>query len=167
MATVWIELRGKKYKVELSGDGEATVDGAHLQVDLRELEPGVLSLLHTTQGGRTESFRCIAEPDADGEGVNVNGERVAYAIFDPRSLRGTTAAASASGPRPLKAPMSGRIVRVLVEAGQRVEAGQGCVVIEAMKMQNELKAPKAGVVARLSAAVGETVAAGAVLLVIE
>jgi biotin carboxyl carrier protein len=63
--------------------------------------------------------------------------------------------------------MPGRIVRVLVAAGETVAAGQGCVVVEAMKMQNELKAPRAGRIARLTAAVGDTVPAGAVLLVVE
>jgi len=127
----------------------------------------VLSLLWTDPDGRTRSFRCIADADLDGDLVVVNGERIAYAVYDPRSLRSTSATASESGPKPLKAPMPGRIVRVLVEPGEKVTAGQGCVVMEAMKMQNELKAPRAGVVAKLAAKVGETVAAGAVLLVVE
>jgi biotin carboxyl carrier protein len=59
------------------------------------------------------------------------------------------------------------VVRVLVAAAETIAAGQPCIVIEAMKMQNELKAPKAGVVRRLAAVEGETVAAGAVLLVVE
>ena len=63
--------------------------------------------------------------------------------------------------------MPGRIVRVLVAAGDEVEVGQGLVVVEAMKMQNELKSPKAGRIAKLTATVGDTVAAGAVLLVVE
>jgi biotin carboxyl carrier protein len=63
--------------------------------------------------------------------------------------------------------MPGRVVRVLVEAGDEVEEGQGVVVIEAMKMQNELKSPKAGRVVRLGAAVGDTVGSGDVLVVVE
>ncbi len=162
MAGTWIELRGRRVKVEL-GEGSALVDGIAYGVEGRELEPGVLSLLWTDSQGRTRSFRCVAEEDA----VVVDGERVEYGVWDPRSLRGTAAAGGESGPKPLKAPMPGRIVRVLVVAGETVQAGQGCVVVEAMKMQNELKAPKAGVVARLAAVVGETIAAGAVLLVVE
>jgi biotin carboxyl carrier protein len=63
--------------------------------------------------------------------------------------------------------MPGRVVRVLVEAGAEVAEGQGVVVIEAMKMQNELKAPKGGRVVRVAVAVGDTVGSGAVLAVVE
>jgi biotin carboxyl carrier protein len=162
MAGTWIEVLGRRVKVEL-GEASALVDGVAFAVDLRELEPGVLSLLWTDTEGRTRSFRCVE----DDEAVVVDGERVEYGVWDPRSLRGTAAEGGESGPKPLKAPMPGRIVRVLVATGETVQAGQGCVVVEAMKMQNELKAPKAGVVGRLAATVGETVAAGAVLLVVD
>jgi biotin carboxyl carrier protein len=63
--------------------------------------------------------------------------------------------------------MPGRVVRVLAQAGDKVEANQGIVVIEAMKMQNELKSPKAGVVVEVRVSAGDTVAAGQVLAVIE
>jgi biotin carboxyl carrier protein len=65
------------------------------------------------------------------------------------------------------APMPGKVVRVLVEEGQEVEAGAGLVVVEAMKMQNELKSPKKGTVAELRARPGATVNAGDVLAVVE
>ncbi len=164
MAGVWVEIGGRRLKVEFAGDGRPVrVDGAAYAVELQELEEGVLSLLWTGADGRTRSFRCTAEEGA----VVVDGERVDYGIYDPRSLRAGDAGAAASGPKALKASMPGRVVRVLVADGDVVEAGQGCVAIEAMKMQNELKAPKAGVVRKLAVAVGETVAAGAVLLVVE
>jgi biotin carboxyl carrier protein len=67
----------------------------------------------------------------------------------------------------VKAPMPGRVVRVLVEAGEDVAEGQGVVVIEAMKMQNELKSPKAGRVTRVGVAVGDTVGSGDVLVVVD
>jgi biotin carboxyl carrier protein len=163
MAGVWVEVGGKRLKVELAADGSAMVDGTAFAVDAQVLEPGVLSLLCTDDSGKTRSFRCTAEDGA----VVVDGERVEVAIHDPRSLRASGVGAAASGPKALKAPMPGRVVRVLVTEGEVVEVGQGCVVIEAMKMQNELKAPKAGVVRKLAAGVGETVGAGAVLLVVE
>jgi biotin carboxyl carrier protein len=163
MAGVWVEVGGKRLKVELGTDGPVTLGGAGYAVELQELEPGVLSLLWTDDSGRVRSFRCVADDGA----VVVDGERVEVAIHDPRSLRASGAGAAASGPKALKAPMPGRVVRVLVAEGDTVEAGQGCVVIEAMKMQNELKAPKAGVVRKLAAGEGETVGAGAVLLVVE
>ena len=63
--------------------------------------------------------------------------------------------------------MPGKIVRVLVQAGERVEAGAGIIVVEAMKMQNEMKAPKAGIVVSINAEEGTTVNAGDVLAVVE
>ena len=63
--------------------------------------------------------------------------------------------------------MPGKVVRVLVQEGDRVEAGAGLVVVEAMKMQNEMKAPKAGRIAQVNAREGDTVTAGAVLIAIE
>jgi biotin carboxyl carrier protein len=63
--------------------------------------------------------------------------------------------------------MRGKIVRVLVEQGSQVEAGDGIVIVEAMKMQNEMKSPKAGVVASITAIAGATVNAGDVLAMIE
>jgi biotin carboxyl carrier protein len=63
--------------------------------------------------------------------------------------------------------MPGKVVRVQVEAGARVEKGVGVVVVEAMKMQNEMKAPRAGVVVSLKVKPGDTVNAGDVLAVLE
>lgn len=164
--TMWIDLGGKPHKVLL---GEAvSVDGVSYSVDARELSPGVMSLLVTAEDGATRSFRCVHDPAAGDTAVLIDGRRFAYSVSDPRSLRVAAGAASGdAGPKPLKSPMPGRILRVLVAAGDTVEAGQGCVVIEAMKMQNELKSPRAGIVAGLAAKVGETVGAGTTLLVVE
>jgi biotin carboxyl carrier protein len=63
--------------------------------------------------------------------------------------------------------MPGKVVRVLVEAGQRVEAGSGIAVVEAMKMQNEMKSPKSGTVVRINVEVGVTVNGGDLLAVVE
>jgi biotin carboxyl carrier protein len=81
--------------------------------------------------------------------------------------RARAAAGAADGPARLLAPMAGRVVRVLVAAGQAVRAGQGVVVVEAMKMENELRAPRGGVIADVPVREGASVDAGAVLVVIE
>jgi biotin carboxyl carrier protein len=100
--------------------------------------------------------------------VVINGHRYGFEVEDPRSLQGRRGVGgTAQGPRPVKAPMPGRVVRLLVEVGDEVVEGQGVVVIEAMKMQNELKASKAGRVARVGVLVGDTVGSGDVLVVIE
>jgi len=165
-ATNWINIAGRQHKVVQFADGTVQVDGQLIPADIRTLSPGVLSILLTLPDGTTRSFRCIADA-GDEPAVLIDGQRIPYTVADPRSLRAVAATAGESGPRPLKAPMPGRVVRVLVAAGEVVAAGQGCVVIEAMKMQNELKAPKSGTISRLSAKVGETVTAGSILLVVE
>jgi acetyl/propionyl-CoA carboxylase alpha subunit len=162
--TVWLEIGGKKRRVELPSDVdggvvECRVDGQGVRADVRLLEPGVMSLL---VDGR--QYRCVF----DGDGVVIGGRKYGFEVDDPRSLQGRRGAgAGAEGPRLVKAPMPGRVVRVLVEAGDEVTAGQGVVVIEAMKMQNELKSPKGGRVVRIGVAVGDTVGSGEVLLVVE
>jgi biotin carboxyl carrier protein len=93
---------------------------------------------------------------------------------DPRMAPGSSsgeavpgAAITVDGSRAVKAPMPGRIVRVLVAVGDRVTARQGLLVVEAMKMENELGSPKDGVVKELNVQEGAAVDAGAVLVVIE
>jgi len=99
--------------------------------------------------------------------VRVNGRTLPVEIFDPRGMRARRDTGRSHGPQTITAPMPGKVVRVLVEMGATVESGQGLVVVEAMKMQNEVKSPKAGRVAALKTAAGATVAAGDVLLVVE
>jgi biotin carboxyl carrier protein len=89
--------------------------------------------------------------------VTVNGRRSAHA----------EAGAHGHGQVTIAAPMPGRVVRVLVEAGDEVAARQGVVVVEAMKMENELRAPRAGRVKEVSVAAGTSVEAGRILAVIE
>ncbi len=163
--TVWLEIEGEKRRVELpnevarGGVMECLVDGRSITVDGRFLQAGVLSLL---VAGR--QYRCVL----DGDGILIDGRRFGFEVEDPRSLQGRRGGgAGTDGPRPVKSPMPGRVVRVLVEAGQEVEVGQAVVVIEAMKMQNELKSPKAGRVARVAVGVGDAVGSGDVMVVIE
>jgi acetyl/propionyl-CoA carboxylase alpha subunit len=173
--TVWLEIGGRERRVELPADAlgssssasgavECVVDGRPLAVDFCVLQPGVMSLV---VAGR--QFRCVLDGDAVvGFALLIAGVRYEFEVADPRSLKGRKAAgAGADGPRSVKAPMPGRVVRVLVGVGDEVGAQQGVVVIEAMKMQNELKSPKAGRVVRVAAVVGETVQQGDVLVVVE
>lgn len=168
--TVWLNIGGKQRRVVLpdapfeSGTAlKCSVDGREIELDARLIAPGSLSLL---VGGR--QFRCILDRDLDGDGVIVGGERTSFSVSDPRSLAAQNGtAAGIDGPRQVKAPMPGRIVRILAAAGDEVVEGQGLVVIEAMKMQNELKSPKQGRITGLAVEIGATVAAGEVLIVIE
>jgi acetyl/propionyl-CoA carboxylase alpha subunit len=162
-----IQIDGRTRRIELpqdlSGVIECSIDGELKQLDVQMLSPGVLSLV--VDG---HAYRCILDEGPAGRAVLLDGKRFPYALDDPRSLRSRRgAAADAGGPRPIKAPMPGRVVRILVSANDTVEAQQGILVIEAMKMQNEMKSPKAGNVVRIAVAVGDTVQAGQVLAVID
>ncbi|HXB62103.1 MAG TPA: acetyl-CoA carboxylase biotin carboxyl carrier protein subunit [Acidobacteriaceae bacterium] len=160
-------MNGRTRRIELpadlSGPVHCSIDGELKQIDVHLLEPGVLSLVINGH-----AYRCILDEGPAGRAVLLDGKRFVYALDDPRSLRSRRgAAADAGGPRPIKAPMPGRVVRILASAGDVVEAQQGILVIEAMKMQNEMKSPKTGRVVRIAVAVGDTVQAGQVLAVID
>jgi biotin carboxyl carrier protein len=100
--------------------------------------------------------------------VIVGQERFSVSVRDPRSFRSRRrSGASEQGVMKIKAPMPGKVVRILAPAGSQVEIGQSVVVIEAMKMQNELKAPKTGVVKKISVAEGAAVEAGQALAEVE
>jgi len=159
-----IEIAGRVRVIEYKpGETSVLVDGVSVPVEARELRPGVLSLV---VDGR--AWRVVLEDDANEPAVLIAGDRIAYRVEDPRSLKTRRAHAGGSdGPRAIKASMPGRVVRMLALAGEAVEAHQGVVVIEAMKMQNELKSPKAGVVAEIRVKPGDTVSAGDVLAVVE
>jgi biotin carboxyl carrier protein len=166
---IHIEIDGELRRVELAQEGRdgqyrASIDGEPaVEVAAQILRPGVLSL-HID--GKT--YRCVLEESAEGTAILLAGKRRLYRVDDPRSLKSRRSRhGGAEGPKTVTAPMPGRIVRVLTSVGDAVEAHQGVVVIEAMKMQNELKSPKAGKVVQLRVEPGGTVAAGDVLAVIE
>ncbi len=148
---------------ENDGSFVCEIDGEKLEGSARLLEPGILSLLIGV-----ESYRCVLDEGGQQPAVYLDGERHAFHIEDPRSLKRKLARGThENGPLSIKASMPGRVIRILAELGSEVEAQQGVVVIEAMKMQNELKAPKAGRVVELRAEPGAAVNAGEVLAIIE
>ena len=102
-----------------------------------------------------------------GGQVWVNGSLLSMEVFDPRDLRSGGRGSANHGRQEIAAMMPGKVIRVLVSAGDSVEEGQGLVVVEAMKMQNEMKSPKSGRVAEVRARPEATVAAGEVLVVVE
>lgn len=167
--TLQIEIDGRLRQIRLepgasAAQYRASIDGGpEIEIEAQLLRPGVLSL-HIAG----KSYRCVLEEGVEGAAVHLAGERLAYRVDDPRSLKSRRSRQSgADGPKSITAPMPGRVVRVLAKIGDQVEAHQGILVIEAMKMQNELKSPKAGKVIDLRVAPGGTVAAGDVLAVVE
>jgi biotin carboxyl carrier protein len=152
--------------VEDLGDGRLVlvVDGQRHAVDALALDHGAVSLL---VDGRSYDV----EFDEVGEEVQVQvrGDLFRVDVADERSLRLRAGAAAfqVEGKVTLTAPMPGKVVRILVKQGEVVQEGQGLLVVEAMKMENELKSPKAGTVTELFAREGGTVEANAKLLTVE
>jgi biotin carboxyl carrier protein len=126
--------------------------------DIVEVEPGVYSIL--VDG-------AVYEARVDGSTVTISGRRYQVEQVDPRKYVRRGAGPAGAGRGNVKAPMPGKIVRVLVSVGDHVQSGQGIAVIEAMKMQNELKAASAGRVASLLVKANDAVIAGAIVAVIE
>jgi len=126
------------------------------------VEPGVYSIL---MDGR--SYEARVEESDGCVIVFIDGHRFEVGIQDPRRWSRRAGRPGAEGRLNVSAPMPGKIVRLLVAEGDTVEAGQGLLVMEAMKMQNEMKAPKAGRVVSLTARAGATVVAGDMLAAIE
>ncbi|HEY2971277.1 MAG TPA: biotin/lipoyl-containing protein [Pyrinomonadaceae bacterium] len=163
------QLSGTDHEVLLdlaSGAAVVEVDGRPYDLEVRELARGEYLLM-----SGSHVYKCRVERKRDpGQRFEVvlRGQNHNVSIIDPKRLRSAqSSGAHQPGAAEIISPMPGKIVRVLVEAGARVEAGAGVVVVEAMKMQNEMKAPKAGVVVSVKTEEGATVNAGDVLAVIE
>ena len=129
---------------------------------VQEVEPGVYSVV---LDGR--SFEARAFMTAAGLQVETDGVRFTAEVVDLRNASRRSKAALGSGRQNIAAAMPGKVVRLLVQQGDAVEAGQGLVVVEAMKMQNEMKAARPGRVAEVRVRGGDTVGAGETLVVLE
>jgi biotin carboxyl carrier protein len=132
------------------------------QAQVETPEAGVYSVL---MGGR--SYDAYLEESGRFLVVTIDGYRFEVEARDPRGWSREDSLPGAGAVQVVAAPMPGKVVRVLVSLGDTVEAGQGLVVVEAMKMQNEMKAARPGRIATLPAREGATVTAGQVLATIE
>lgn len=160
-----VQAQGGRYRVTIHQGAKEGPDPRVLEVDAVHLQGHALGLI-----AGTRSARCDIEPGKDGRlTVLVADEARTLELLDERRLRLRRAEGSFSagaGPQRIDAPMPGKVVRVLVKAGDEVREGQGLVVVEAMKMENELKSPRAGKVTELHAVEGAAVESGAKLAVI-
>ena len=161
-----VTIAEKVYRVELvrtEQEWKCKLDGRELPLDVVSAQDGMLSLL--LQG---KSYEVKQETVGAESNVVVGQERFSASVRDPRSFRSRRrAGASEQGVMKIKAPMPGKVVRILAPVGSQVETGQSVVVIEAMKMQNELKAPKTGVVKKINVEEGAAVEAGQALAEVE
>jgi biotin carboxyl carrier protein len=158
--------RSKPHRLELKKTDpgwECHLDGRAIQVDAIIPRRDVLSLIID---GR--SYEIKREQTATGLHLWVGGTRFVVELRDPRSLRSRQkTAGNEKGPVKIAAPMPGRVVRVLITENHEVEAGQGLIVVEAMKMQNEIKSPKKGIVKKILVSPGTAVNPGDILAVVE
>ena len=153
---VELERQGGGYRVVL--------DEKRVNADALLIAPNTISILLDGQ-----SFEIHVAPGPDGTlKLQCGPHEFAAEVVDPRAWRGRRhGAVEAEGRQPITAPMPGKVIRLLIKAGDEVEAGQGVVVVEAMKMQNEIRSPKKGKVERVLAKEGQTVNAGDILAWVE
>jgi biotin carboxyl carrier protein len=143
-----------------------TVDGVERSVRLVQQGGSWSLLLGSSRAGHYDSYDVRVEPRGRGHfGVHVGGAVVPVAAGVPARAHGA-GAAEAGGNLAIVAPMPGRVVKVLAQPGDVVEARQGLVIVEAMKMENELRSPAAGIVREVLVTPGTSVDANAVLVIV-
>ena len=166
-----IQLSGpdgkKKRIVEFERKGDAShvaLDGKPVNADAVQVSPNAVSV--TLDG---QSFEIHLTRSVDGKmKLRCGPHEFSAEVIDPRAWRSRKQGAlEVEGRQEILAPMPGKVVRLLVAAGDAVEAGQGLLVVEAMKMQNEIRSPKSGKVERFLAKEGQAVNAGEVLAWVE
>ena len=163
-----VQLNDQRKTVSIEPEGVRYEDEAPAHAELSDIEGSPVRMVKVG----IHVYRVVAEK-RQGRGrytLWVDGYRFETEALDERtrSIRDLSAAsAGPAGPAPIIAPMPGLIVRVNVSVGDRVEAGQGIVVMEAMKMENELRATAAGTVKSVEVTTGTAVEKGALLVALE
>ena len=161
-----LKIDGVDQPIELLRDGpncrfrlgDAPECAAHVETP----EPGMYSVLLDGL-----SYDTSVEETPTGLVVVLHGHRFEIAVRDPRRWTRGSGTVGAEGRQTILSPMPGKVVRVLIAPGDAVETGQGLIVVEAMKMQNEMKATRAGRVLSVTVKEGATVSAGEILATIE
>jgi pyruvate carboxylase subunit B len=162
-----VDVGGRSIDVELDGD-QVKVNGKVLPASLSELTGTPVALL--SLGDRVHRVIVTRDSAKGRYALSLDGRRYEVEALDERTRAIRQLSSSASGPKgpaPLVAPMPGLIVRVSVEVGASVQPGQGLVVMEAMKMENELRSASAGIVKAIRAEPGTAVERGAILVELE
>src|SRR5690242_11573995 len=162
------KLGDQSYTVEIEENGKSvyrvSVDGNEFLVDGKKTGRTNYSLIVDSR-----SFEIEVDNTDDEYRVLVDGRNYRIHLVDERRMRvgGTQSGVELQGRQMVSVPMPGKIIAVLVAEGDSVEKGQGLVIVEAMKMENEVRSPVTGVVREIKVKPGDTVEAAAVLLVVE
>ncbi len=160
-----VEIHGRQTTVELEqrdGKVQARVGARQYDIEVVYPEEGV----YTFRDGDQVYEARVWAPDSSSLRVSISGLLFSTRVID-RKHRSSTVEHGTEGRQILIAPMPGKVVRVLLGVGDEVTLGQGVVVVEAMKMQNEIKSPKSGRVVEVRVAEGANVNANQVLAVVE
>jgi len=164
-----VEVEHEKHEIEIVPDGsivKARVGDREYVLEASEPEANVF--LFKNEG---RVFEAFVSPDTGANApyqVKIGNTEIEATIIDPKRLRGSAAGdAEASGTAEIKTAMPGKVVRILVSKGDAVQKGDGVIVVEAMKMQNEMRSPKDGTISEIRVAESDTVSAGDVLVVID
>lgn len=163
------ELNNENFSIKIKQEGDnlfAEINERKYELEAHKIKDGVYLFKH-----EGKVFECRVErteKQRDCFHVHLQNQTFTINLYDPKRLRGAQGASEhADGLIEICAPMPGKVVRLLVEAGAEIKQGEGVVVVEAMKMQNEMKSPKDGIVKEFRAKAGDTVNGGDVLAVIE
>jgi biotin carboxyl carrier protein len=166
---LWAETDGEEFEVEVrrSGDKLSALVGDRVY-DLEVSEPEKNVFLFKDRGKISEAMVSSPAPSGDTYSVRVGSSEHDVKLTDPKRLRGSAVDSHAVGGKAeIKTAMPGKIVRILVADGDEVKKGDGLIVVEAMKMQNEMRSPIDGHISGIRVADGDTVRAGDVLLMVE
>lgn len=162
------KLGDQSYTVEIEEVGKSVyrvaVDGNEFLVDGKKTGRTNYSLIVDNR-----SFEIEVDNTDDEYRVLVDGRNYRIYLVDERRMRvgGAQSGVELQGRQKVSVPLPGKVTAVLVSEGDTVEKGQGLVIVEAMKMENEVRSPIAGVVKEINVKAGETVEGGAVLVVVE
>lgn len=164
---VIVDVEGEVLEVELTRDGEklfAEVGERKYELEATSPEREVWLFKHGTS---VHEFTVLRDEDGSYS-VSTSKDALKVSVSDPRKLSGSGGpGAAADGIAEIRTQMPGKVVKILVSADDEVASGDGVIVVEAMKMQNEIKSPKDGTVRDVRVSEGQTVNAGDVLVVIE
>jgi biotin carboxyl carrier protein len=157
---------GERVEIDLqvnqSNSIEAEIGGRKYALEAKTLETGIYWF-----NWQNRSIEVAVTPNGNGYAVSFGGQRLTVEIVDARTALQKTAQRGQAGTVEIRAPMPGKVVKVLLLEGSEVQENQGILVMEAMKMQNEIKSPKSGVVKKLTVVEGAAVNAGDLLATVE